>query len=294
MLNLTARILDRWKCCQNVLVQIFHFRRHTVTAQSSQNDWIFISRNFRIGPGSGKYTLHVSGYSGSVRDAFSYSNNAQFSTKDAEHGWSLNCASDFEGSWWFQSCGPSNMNGNFNEIWWFAPFNDFFLGRLYDLCCSEMKIYKRLWKRSDVTRSFSFRVLLRCEHIRSQIIWPSGGTGFEFPRNSRSEPVESRVIDVWLALIVWLDVVLCFVVTWSNVNNRSVDRDSQPTALGVTQSRADWLRLLKFTMGVCELRWNFIEGVARALLLISDRLFCDHHATISKMSFDSSCGSKSS
>lgn len=107
----------------------------------------FFFSNFRIGPGSGKYRLTVSGYSGNTTyNAISGHNKRPFTTKDADHdGWPGNCGSHDDAGWWYNRCAYSNLNGNFNKtdhkgMWWYDGSTK------RQLRYSEMKFRKRFWK----------------------------------------------------------------------------------------------------------------------------------------------------
>ena len=68
---------------------------------------------FRIGNSSSKYTLTVSGYTGTAGDSLAYHNGLQFSTKDRDND--NNCAQQFHGAWWFGGCFRSNLNGHYSD-----------------------------------------------------------------------------------------------------------------------------------------------------------------------------------
>lgn len=108
----------------------------------------FLFSNFKIGPGSDKYRLTVSGYSGNAeRNSLYWHNNRQFTTKDADHDSAVyNCAYALEGGWWYETCADSNLNGNFKKsdvkgIWWRADG-----GSPDDLRYTEMKFRRRFRK----------------------------------------------------------------------------------------------------------------------------------------------------
>ncbi|VDH97393.1 Hypothetical predicted protein [Mytilus galloprovincialis] len=64
--------------------------------------------NFVIEDASSEYTLRVSGYSGTAGDGMANHNNMQFSTKNRNK---IDCATTYKGSWWYNSCHHSNLNG---------------------------------------------------------------------------------------------------------------------------------------------------------------------------------------
>ena len=70
---------------------------------------------FHVEGSSVNYKLHVSGYSGTAGDSFRQVvdlNGMQFSTRDRDHDqWSNNCAGEYGGGWWFNSCYHCNLNG---------------------------------------------------------------------------------------------------------------------------------------------------------------------------------------
>ncbi|XP_011196327.2 ryncolin-1 [Zeugodacus cucurbitae] len=68
---------------------------------------------FAVGDGSEKYALNILGkYSGSAGDSFLYHSGQKFSTYDQDNdNWSRNCAEQYKGAWWFNTCHHSNLNG---------------------------------------------------------------------------------------------------------------------------------------------------------------------------------------
>ena len=68
--------------------------------------------SFKVfGPGS-QYMLHVSGYTGTAKDSFSYHSGMLFTTKDVDNDiWDNNCAQVYKGAWWYRKCHHSNLNG---------------------------------------------------------------------------------------------------------------------------------------------------------------------------------------
>ncbi|MGH0179360.1 UNVERIFIED_CONTAM: hypothetical protein FKN15_001459 [Acipenser sinensis] len=59
------------------------------------------------------YRLHVKGYSGTAGRTSSLSHSGtEFSTKDRDNDkCGCKCAQMATGGWWFDACGPSNLNG---------------------------------------------------------------------------------------------------------------------------------------------------------------------------------------
>ncbi|KAH8299781.1 hypothetical protein KR044_005914, partial [Drosophila immigrans] len=75
---------------------------------------------FAIGAESNLYGLNILGsYSGSAGDALRYQQNMKFSTYDRDNDNSVNnCAAQFSGAWWYNSCINSicicsNLNGQY-------------------------------------------------------------------------------------------------------------------------------------------------------------------------------------
>ncbi|VDI74085.1 Hypothetical predicted protein [Mytilus galloprovincialis] len=70
--------------------------------------------HFSIGDSSSKYKLTVFGYSGTAGDSLSKHHTMMFSTMDNDNDrYSKNCATEFNGSWWYNMCCRSNLNGQF-------------------------------------------------------------------------------------------------------------------------------------------------------------------------------------
>jgi len=71
---------------------------------------------FGVASENSKYKLSLGTYSGTAGDSLSFHRGSAFSTKDRDndkyHG---NCASDFRGAWWFDSCVRSNLNGVYHH-----------------------------------------------------------------------------------------------------------------------------------------------------------------------------------
>ncbi|XP_069828747.1 angiopoietin-2-like [Dendropsophus ebraccatus] len=68
---------------------------------------------FALGSEGNNYRLNVRGYSGTAGRTSSFSpSGTNFSTKDVDNdGCSCKCAQYATGGWWFDACGPSNLNG---------------------------------------------------------------------------------------------------------------------------------------------------------------------------------------
>ncbi|OCT92077.1 angiopoietin-2 [Xenopus laevis] len=69
--------------------------------------------HFSLGNEDHKYRLQVRGYSGTAGRTSSFSpTGTEFSTKDVDNDrCSCRCAQMATGGWWFDACGPSNLNG---------------------------------------------------------------------------------------------------------------------------------------------------------------------------------------
>ncbi|XP_015227025.1 PREDICTED: angiopoietin-2-like isoform X2 [Cyprinodon variegatus] len=86
---------------------------------------------FHIDNEHSNYSLHVAGFSGTAGKTSSFTHNgSQFSTKDRDNDrCTCKCAQLASGGWWFDACGPSNLNGiyypvssnvvRFNGIKWY-------------------------------------------------------------------------------------------------------------------------------------------------------------------------------
>ena len=70
---------------------------------------------FSIGDEQAKYRLEVSLYSGTAGDSLAWHNNMKFSTtgRDNDRHSRRNCAVQFAGAWWYNSCIYSNLNGKY-------------------------------------------------------------------------------------------------------------------------------------------------------------------------------------
>ncbi|XP_066448154.1 angiopoietin-2-like isoform X1 [Eleutherodactylus coqui] len=68
---------------------------------------------FSLGSEGNNYSLNVRGYSGTAGRTSSFApTGTAFSTKDVDNdGCSCKCAQYATGGWWFDACGPSNLNG---------------------------------------------------------------------------------------------------------------------------------------------------------------------------------------
>jgi len=75
-------------------------------------------RTFYIDGENDNYRLHVSSYSGTAGDSFSYQNGMEFSTKDRDNDkYGLgSCSQDNQGAWWYNYCHYSNLNGKYLTV----------------------------------------------------------------------------------------------------------------------------------------------------------------------------------
>ena len=74
---------------------------------------------FQVADSTTHFRLTVSGYSGDAGDSFSVIHNGRmFSTKDRDHDTSgYNCASQYQGAWWYSSCHTSSLNGVYSPTY---------------------------------------------------------------------------------------------------------------------------------------------------------------------------------
>ena len=101
-----------------------------------------------IGGASNRYTLGVSGYTGTAGDALSPFTGSKFSTKDQDYDTnSASCAQAYKGGWWYASCHNANLNGlyhggehtsNADGVNWYD-----WKGHNYSLKGTEMKIRRK-------------------------------------------------------------------------------------------------------------------------------------------------------
>ncbi|XP_062889699.1 angiopoietin-2b isoform X1 [Mobula hypostoma] len=131
---------------------------HLLTSQSPQvlriqlKDWngneaYAVFDYFFLESEEQKYRLHIKGYSGTAGRTSSFSpSGTQFSTKDVDNDeCGCKCSQMASGGWWFQACGPSNLNGmyysggmntiRFNGIKW-----HYWKGSHYSLKSTTMMI----------------------------------------------------------------------------------------------------------------------------------------------------------
>ena len=100
---------------------------------------------FSVGDSASKYTLSVSGYSGTAGDSLAEQNGRRFTTRDQDNDASGdNCAQLYKGGWWYYACHRSNLNGLYHGgshssyadgVNWYT-----WKGYYYSLKFTEMKV----------------------------------------------------------------------------------------------------------------------------------------------------------
>ncbi|XP_063047101.1 angiopoietin-2a [Engraulis encrasicolus] len=125
---------------------------HTHVLRIDMEDWEGSSAfsqydEFSIGDESQNYRIYLKGYSGSAGKISSLGQpGSDFSTKDADNDKCVcKCSQLTSGGWWFDACGPSNLNGiyyqqgqntnRFNGIKWY-----YWKGSGYSLKATTMMI----------------------------------------------------------------------------------------------------------------------------------------------------------
>ena len=105
--------------------------------------------NFSVGDSVSKYTLSVSGYSGTAGDSLTIGHDGhKFSTRDQDNDANTleSCAITYKGGWWYNACHYSNLNGlyhggtytsNADGVNWYS-----WRGHSYSLKFTEMKLRK--------------------------------------------------------------------------------------------------------------------------------------------------------
>ncbi|XP_064608606.1 microfibril-associated glycoprotein 4-like [Liolophura sinensis] len=110
-------------------------------------------KKFAVGNPSEKYQLRVSGFDATefpkVGDSLGLHDGQKFSTYDQDNDATVvNCAEQFKGAWWYESCHRTNLNGLYlkgttvtyaNGINWKT-----WKGYYYSLKATEMKIKPRI------------------------------------------------------------------------------------------------------------------------------------------------------
>jgi len=85
--------------------------------------------SFNVSGESRNYELHVSGYSGNVGDALSYSNGVMFTTYDRDNdpwtnsNYNDNCAVRLGGGFWYKTCAYCLVNAGLGRDYfhWYSP-----------------------------------------------------------------------------------------------------------------------------------------------------------------------------
>ncbi|XP_028282196.1 tenascin isoform X2 [Parambassis ranga] len=68
--------------------------------------------NFSVDSEERRYTLTVSGYTGTAGDSMRYHNGRPFSTRDKDPDpLGIHCAKAYMGGWWYKNCYKANLNG---------------------------------------------------------------------------------------------------------------------------------------------------------------------------------------
>ena len=72
--------------------------------------------SFSVSDESAKYQLNFGTYSGNAGNPMNDHNGMAFSTYDMDYDkWLSNCAVNYHGAWWYNSCYGSNLNGRYKE-----------------------------------------------------------------------------------------------------------------------------------------------------------------------------------
>uniref|UniRef100_A0A4W5QMV4 Angiopoietin 2a n=1 Tax=Hucho hucho TaxID=62062 RepID=A0A4W5QMV4_9TELE len=112
-----------------------------------ENSGFSLYDQFSLGSEAEKYRIHLKGYSGTAGKISSLGQpGSDFSTKDADNDRCVcKCSQLTTGGWWFDACGPSNLNGiffqhgqnsnRFNGIKWY-----YWKGSGYSLKSTTMMI----------------------------------------------------------------------------------------------------------------------------------------------------------
>ena len=105
---------------------------------------------FSVGDSTTKYNLTVGGYSGTAGDGLitdsypgNHHNGMKFTTRDNVNDNGGNCAQQWNGAWWFNSCFQSHLNGPYYQnpvvsSWRGIIWYDW-KGNRYSLKFTEMK-----------------------------------------------------------------------------------------------------------------------------------------------------------
>ena len=79
--------------------------------------------SFVVSSEASNYRMEVSGYSGNIGDALSYSNTMMFSTYDRDNDPynNYNCAASYGGGFWYKSCAYARVNTIRSLFRWYQP-----------------------------------------------------------------------------------------------------------------------------------------------------------------------------
>ena len=90
-----------------LLIRLWSFQNETRYADYT---------SFVVEPEWDKYRLHIGEYSGDAGESFSYQNNQQFSTIDADNdSGSSHCAQYYSAGYWFNSCYQSGLTNLYSH-----------------------------------------------------------------------------------------------------------------------------------------------------------------------------------
>ncbi|KAM3932353.1 angiopoietin-2 [Leptodactylus fuscus] len=133
-----------------IVSQLTNLQRYVLKIQLKDwegNEAYSLYDQFYLGTEAQKYRIHLKGYTGTAGKINSISQPGnEFSTKDADNDKCIcKCSQMATGGWWFDACGPSNLNGmyyslgqntnKFNGIKWY-----YWKGSGYSLKATTMMI----------------------------------------------------------------------------------------------------------------------------------------------------------
>ncbi len=85
--------------------------QHCVCEENQHFWFVYV---YSVEDESTQYRLHVSGFSGTVEDSFSWYHDKQsFSTPDTGNI----CAEISHAGWWYNQCFYANLNGVYYKVW---------------------------------------------------------------------------------------------------------------------------------------------------------------------------------
>ena len=129
-----------------------------VDMKKSENDTAYAAYNvFTVGDVDSRYKLNVEGYHGDAGDSLWPHNGYRFSTKDRDNdAYRGNCASLYNGAWWYKSCHNSNLNGVYGRTTYGKGINwDSYSGLRQSLIETEMKVRRWMPQSEAVSVSVS-------------------------------------------------------------------------------------------------------------------------------------------